>query len=193
MNQLEAERAFAKDFQCRNGRLPDYEDYMAYLDEFEQRHPPTDSREHRLGKMLSGVMAAAFVLALLALVILWAHPASGQQATAFVGVTTYQPALDDIREVLAYSDETDRALLLGLRVPLKGRSGQWSELTWSRYEGRDRRGIFDLQLDVISAKQPMVKIYPVKNGDVPTMVSALQQIFAATPGRTSTARGRGFR
>jgi len=51
------------------------------------------------------------------------------------------------------------------------------------------------KLDVVSAEMPVVKMYPVKNAEVPTVVLALQEIFGAgaargTAGRTRTGTRR---
>ncbi|HUS90456.1 MAG TPA: secretin N-terminal domain-containing protein [Phycisphaerae bacterium] len=46
------------------------------------------------------------------------------------------------------------------------------------------------KLDVVSAQAPVIKLYPVKNADVPTLVEALQQIFDAGAGGAAGIRGR---
>jgi len=95
-------------------------------------------------RMLAIVVLSALILAV---------GVSAQDLTILAGSTSYQPALEDLREVLAYGDAEDQAMALALRVPIPDKPGQWSEVCWHRYEGADRRGIFDLQLDVISVTQ----------------------------------------
>jgi len=46
------------------------------------------------------------------------------------------------------------------------------------------------KLDVVSAEMPVVKMYAVKNAEVPVVVQALQQIFGAGGGRAMSVRGR---